>query len=99
AQFGRSFPQHQRVYARLRRAMRESRIACSEFVIWPAFAGTSGQRDGSAWQATDLLLPPAAAEHLDLQIANLFAQRVAVHAEQIGGADLVAARGRQGRRQ
>src|SRR5687767_2555596 len=40
------------------------------------------------------LLQPA--DHLDLQIADLLAQGVAVEAEQGRGADLVAARRRQG---
>src|SRR5215471_13287116 len=42
---------------------------------------------------------PAAAEHLDIQIADLLAQRVAVDPEQIGGADLVAAGGGERHRQ
>src|SRR6185369_9558646 len=41
----------------------------------------------------------AAAKHLDVEIADLLAQRVAVDAEQIGGADLVAACRRQRRSQ
>src|SRR5437016_3568182 len=36
---------------------------------------------------------PAAAEHLNVEIADLLAQGVAVDAEQVGGADLVAAGG------
>ena len=40
---------------------------------------------------------PVAAEHLNIQIADLLAQRVAVDPEQIGGADLVAA-GKDGAR-
>ena len=39
----------------------------------------------------------AAAEHLDVEVADLLAQGVAVEAEQLGGPDLVAARGRQRR--
>src|SRR5581483_5183133 len=35
------------------------------------------------------------AEHLDVEVADLLAQRIAVEAEQRRGADLVAARGRQ----
>src|SRR5262245_6858751 len=41
----------------------------------------------------------AAAEYLDVQIADLFPQRVAVDAEQVGGADLVAASGGERHRQ
>src|SRR5215470_5309911 len=41
----------------------------------------------------------AAAEYLNIEIADLLAQRVAVDAEQVGGADLVAAGGRERHRQ
>src|SRR5262249_39526722 len=52
-------------------------------------------------QKTCALLPlgrvgvilPAGADHLDVEIADLLAQGVAVDAEQVGGTDLVAARG------
>ena len=43
-------------------------------------------------------LIPAAID-LDIKIADLFAQRVAVDPQQVGGADLVAARGCERRRQ
>src|SRR5262245_44847447 len=39
------------------------------------------------------------AEHLDVEVADLFAQGIAIEAQQGGGADLVAAGGRQGRHQ
>src|SRR5579883_22153 len=41
----------------------------------------------------------AAAEHLDLEIADLLAQGIAINPEQVSGADLVAARGRKRDRQ
>ena len=37
----------------------------------------------------------SSADHLDVEIPDLLAQRVAIDAEQIGGADLIAARCRQ----
>src|SRR6266851_8829054 len=42
---------------------------------------------------------PAAAEHLDVEVADLLAQGVAVETEQIGGADLVAAGRRERHRE
>src|SRR5215208_7993405 len=43
---------------------------------------------------------PARAHHLDVEVADLLAQRVAVDAEQVGGADLVTAgSGERGREQ
>ena len=41
----------------------------------------------------------AGADHLDVEIADLLAQGVAVHPQQVGRADLIAARCRQSRRQ
>src|SRR5580693_8555598 len=41
----------------------------------------------------------AAAKNLDVEIADLLAQGVAVDAEKVGGPNLVAARGRQRHRQ
>src|SRR5581483_9151992 len=41
------------------------------------------------------LISASAAVHLDIEVANFFAQGVAVDAEEIGGADLIAARRRQ----
>src|SRR2546423_1485667 len=38
-------------------------------------------------------------KHLDIEVADLLAQRIAVDAKEVGGADLIAARGCQGRRQ
>src|SRR5260370_40412518 len=41
----------------------------------------------------------AAAEHLDVEVADFLAQCVAVDPEQVGGPDLIAARGRERHRQ
>src|SRR5262245_65164078 len=41
----------------------------------------------------------AAAKHLDVEVADFLAQGVAVDPEQVSGADLVAARGRERHRQ
>ena len=55
-------------------------------------------RGGTGRQCTKFCGPRRSAggtDHLDLQLANLLAQGVAIDAQEIGGADLVAARGRE----
>jgi hypothetical protein len=58
--------------------------------------GRTAQIRGSARESAYDARPAsaAAAEHLDVEIADLLAQRVAIDPEQIGGPDLVAAGGR-----
>src|SRR5882757_10453512 len=51
-----------------------------------------------ASRSWDTRLSPAAID-LNVEVADLFAQRIAVEAEQVGGADLIAAGRRQRRGQ
>src|SRR5581483_7291637 len=48
--------------------------------------GAAGPPRGPAWAGS-----PSGAKDLDVEVADLLAQRVAVDAQEIGGADLVAA--------
>src|SRR5882672_5456197 len=67
----------------------------------------SPKKEGEHLRVTDrgyrrlshISISPAAAEHLDVEIADLLAQRIAVDPEQVGGADLVAAGGRERHRE
>jgi hypothetical protein len=47
-------------------------------------------------QANQFHAPSSPPEHLDVEVFDAAAQRVAVDAEQFGGADLVTARGSEG---